>query len=155
MSRRSLIPSEWTQRSAGPEVSGLTTALRWTLRWVVPLLLIGAIVFCAGKLLRRVFRRGANKASRSTTRFYRDLLKLLKRRGHNRMPWQTPLEFARDVVTREGPQWADVDAITGIFCEVRYGEPSGDAERNALAMLKTLHTLSRENGKRPAMADGK
>lgn len=139
--------AEWMQRSPGPEVSGLMTALRWTVRWVVPLLLIGAIVFCAGKLLRRVFRRGANKASCSTTRFYRDLLKLLKRRGYNRMPWQTPLEFSRGVVAREGPQWADVDAITRIFCEVRYGEPSRDAERNALALLKTLHTLSRENGK--------
>ena len=139
--------SEWMQRSEGPEVSGLTAALRWTVRWVAPLLLIGAIMFCAGKLLRRVLRFGANKASRSATRFYRDLLKLLRRRGHNRMPWQTPLEFSRDVVAREGPQWAGVDAITRIFCEVRYDEPSRDAEHNALAMLKTLHTLSKRNGK--------
>ena len=74
-------------------------------------------------------------------------LAFFEARGHKRMPWQTPLEFSRRVVTCEGPRWAAVHAITMIFCDVRYGNPPQDAERDAQAMLKALRVRSRGNGK--------
>jgi len=129
------------------EASGSVALLSFLVRRAMPLPVIGAIILCAGWLMRHKLPFGANKSSRSKTRFYRDLLKLLKRRGHKRMPWQTPLEFSRRVVTCEGPQWAAVHAITMIFCDVRYGNPPQDAERDAQAMLKALRVRSRGNGK--------
>jgi|GEM_PF-3254939 len=128
----------WTGRPRRARSPAILSTLRWMVRIGAPLVAAGAMLVVACKVFNLRPRFGLNKASRSRTKFYRDLLKLLERRGHRREPSQTPLEFAGSVVAAEGPRWADVDTITRIFCDVRYGSNSQGAEVEARRMLERL-----------------
>jgi len=101
---------------------------------------LGAALLCVA-LLRRRPRRSKTSVSRSRTKFYRELIRLLERRGHRRLSSQTPLEFARCVLAAEGPQWSGVQTITEGFCRVRYGNAENAAE--AEAALKELRNLAK------------
>jgi len=131
----------WGKRSRRAAAPGFAAPLRWALRAAIAALAAGALLIAARRLLKLKGRFGSNKPVHSSTKFYRELLRLLAKKGHRRAAWQTPLEFARGVVAREGPQWAGVDAITRIFCEVRYGGRC-DAELEAREMLKTLRAAA-------------
>ena len=100
---------------------GLVGIVKWALRIAVcvPALWLGWHAAAALARIRR--RKTRTKASLGRTRFYRELLALLEKRGHRRQPSQTPIEFAKAVVDHEGPDWDDVNAITMMFCDVRYG----------------------------------
>ena len=132
--------AEWLgMRNAQHSASVLGAVLGWILRAAIAAAAAGLCWLAFRRLLRVRFRR--TYADRSRTKFYRDMLKLLEKRGHRRLPSQTPLEFARQVVACEGPKWADVDAITGMFCAVRYGNGghvTEAAERETEEKLRKL-----------------
>ena len=61
-------------------------------------------------------------SSTSSTWFYGEMLKLLRRRGLRRAPEVTPHEFAEEAVARLGSEAAPpVNGITDRFCRLRYG----------------------------------
>jgi len=109
--------------------------------------LIAAAIFLIAffilvRLCKLNVRLFPNKSRRSRIKFYEDLLKLLRKRGHARPPTQTPLEFARQVIAREGAGWQHVERITRIFCTVRYDDlnpaAAATAEHEAIAGLRAL-----------------
>jgi len=126
---------------------GLVGVLKWVLRVAVcvPVLWLGWHAALALARLRR--KKTRTKASLGRTKFYRELLALLEKRGHRRQPSQTPIEFARAVVAHEGPAWEDVNAITGVFCDVRYGNAAVRAVDDEIAerlnRLKALVKMRR------------
>jgi hypothetical protein len=81
---------------------------------------------------RRIVRNGA-------PRYYRDLLRWLRQRGHVRPLGQTPAEFARSILEVH-PTWEAVDRITALYYRDRYAPQALGAEdrRQAEALLATL-----------------
>jgi hypothetical protein len=59
--------------------------------------------------------------TRTRVRFYRDLLKVLDKKGYTRWPHETPREFAESVVRHGGERFRPVKTITDRFHEMRYG----------------------------------
>jgi len=109
--------------------------------------LVAAVIFLIAffilmKLCKLNVRLFPNKSGRSRIKFYEALLKLLRKRGHVRAPAQTPLEFARHVISQEGPGWQDIERITRIFCAVRYDDlnsaSAARAEQEAVSRLRAL-----------------
>ena len=134
----------WLGSSRGGAGFGLIAALKWLLRAGIcaAMLWLGWHAALALAGLRR--RKTRTKASLGRTKFYRELLALLAKRGHRRHPSQTPLEFARAVVACEGPNWDDVNAITRMFCDVRYGNAAVLAVEDEIGpRLNRLRRLGR------------
>ena len=68
--------------------------------------------------------------------FYDDLLRALDRRRLVRQPSQTPLEFARGLVTLPSGAYETVHRLTQIFYRVRYGRKT--LSPAALERLETV-----------------
>ena len=133
----------WDRRSAAPAASSFAHAFNWAGHIAVPFLTVGVLAVAGRRLLRLKPHFGLNKVDRSRTKFYRELLKLLEKRGHRRLSCQTPLEFARGVVACEGAAWAGVDAVTRIFCDVRYGSHRPGAGADAQRILNSLRSIAK------------
>jgi hypothetical protein len=82
------------------------------------------------------FGGDAELTPRLATLHYRQMLKMLARRGFAKAPGQTPLEFARSIPAAElaGP----VGQLTELYQSARFGARPSDAHHMAtlLAMLK-------------------
>ena len=130
-----------------PNASGLIRVLGWTLSIALPAAAAAAALLLARKFLKIRIGFPGTKPIRGGTKLYRDLQRLLRRRGHRRLPGQTPLEFARHVVACEGPGWSDVEAVTRVFCAIRYsGRADRAAEADAERRLRAIRTLARGGG---------
>ncbi|MGA1368651.1 MAG: DUF4129 domain-containing protein, partial [Blastocatellia bacterium] len=126
-------------RRAGPSRGGWAGgALFWG---SLALLLLGGIgLFCgwhAGRdwLLGRRLRTDPSAAA---LQFYREMLQLLRRRGHFRAVHQTPWEFAGQVGLPEVAQ------LTALYHRARFGhDPLTEAEvRQVRALLAELRRVS-------------
>jgi hypothetical protein len=85
----------------------------------------------------RKFERGASDPSDATI-LYQQLLELLAKRGIQKPPWFTPLEFARVV---RAPQMAPlVEEATAAYNELRYGGRN-DAAPRMLRVLEQIRQL--------------
>ena len=83
-------------------------------------------------------RRLRTDPSAAALQFYREMLQLLRRRGHFRVPTQTPQEFAEQVGLPEVVQ------LTALYHRTRFGRhPLTDAEaRQVRALLGELRRVS-------------
>jgi len=79
--------------------------------------------------------------------FYRDLLRLLRRRGFRREGWETPREFAQGVVTRGGQQYTAAERATDLYYTARFsGRDLTEAElEEATGLLKELRRGPRKS----------
>ena len=85
----------------------------------------------------RKLERGASEPSDATI-LYQQLLELLAKRGIQKPPWFTPLEFARVV---RAPQMAPlVEEATAAYNELRYGGKN-DAAPRMLRVLEQIRQL--------------
>ena len=85
----------------------------------------------------RKVERGAGDPSDATI-LYQQMLELLAKRGIQKPPWFTPLEFARVV---RAPQMAPlVEEATAAYNELRYGGRN-DAAPRMLRVLEQIRQL--------------
>jgi hypothetical protein len=85
----------------------------------------------------RKVERGAGEPSDATI-LYQQMLELLAKRGIQKPPWFTPLEFARVV---RAPQMATlVEEATAAYNELRYGGRN-DAAPRMLRVLEQIRQL--------------
>jgi len=104
------------------------------------LILIGGLVlFLATTIsLMRIYHRRSIQMARidgeGIPKFYRQLTKLLDRKGYRRRPSQTPIEFARET------KLAEVVELTEIYHEIRFGGRGGDrvTEKKIIQLLRSL-----------------
>ena len=78
------------------------------------------------------------------------MVRVLEGLGLHRREGETPREFARAV--REQRGWPEVESLTGLFEEARYGsaEPPEEAQARAAEALETLRQRVREEASREA-----
>jgi len=69
-------------------------------------------------------------------KFYRQLLLVLSRKGFEREPTLTPMEFARQIISQAGEPFRPVGEITEVFYRVRFGGQS--LKREELTRIKAL-----------------
>ena len=98
-------------------------------------LLMGGFVFYR-KHAQSWRRRIQQEPIASAIAFYQEMLEVLERAGHHRLPEQTPQEFAQHVGL------ASVTEITALYQQVRFGEKRlSEAEiQRVEAALKELHS---------------
>ncbi|MBM4084242.1 MAG: DUF3488 domain-containing protein [Planctomycetes bacterium] len=117
--RRYMLEPEYRVADASAEVPA------WKkIAWVSTLVILATVAgfFITRKAGWRLFVRGQRPArTRTSVKFYRDLLKALKKKGYVRWPHETPQEFADSVLARGGERLRPVRTITERFCEARYG----------------------------------
>ena len=96
-----------------------------------------------GRRLRGAFvERRARRLRLANVAFYRELERMLKRRGFERGAGTTPREFIRFVAT----SWPDVrpalEELTNVFYDVRFGRAplDPDQERRLRAMIASLRS---------------
>jgi len=79
--------------------------------------------------------------------FYRDLLRLLRKRGFRRERSTTPREFAEEVVTRGGEQYTAAQRVTDLYYTARFSESDlTDTElQEATSLLKELRKGPRKS----------
>ncbi|MGQ0644516.1 MAG: transglutaminase TgpA family protein [Elusimicrobiota bacterium] len=110
----------------------------WTAVVAAAAVLIPGAVFLFRRARHGMFHRASGG---SRLEFYARMLKILRRRGFERRPWETPWEFNRRVA--DGGDAAlrpHVEAITGMFCRARYASAplSSDDLRRAALSLRAL-----------------
>ncbi|MGD0783382.1 MAG: DUF4129 domain-containing transglutaminase family protein [Candidatus Aminicenantales bacterium] len=110
---------------------------RWVkvLRTAGPILLALAVGLTVLIRRRRWKRRSAPRLQQKPGGgFYGNILARLEKAGLARPPWQTPAEFADDVVRRR-PDLSVLEVLTAQYYEIRYaGRVFSAAERKALDM---------------------
>lgn len=98
-------------------------------------LVTGAALLVLGGLLRHWRPGGRMRRARVTGGFpahcYGRLLKELARRGHERPPGATPIEFLAEVRPRVPAVAGEIELITRAFCSSRYGQAMLSAAREA------------------------
>ena len=82
-------------------------------------------------------------------RFYRSMLKILRRKGFRRASSWTPTEFANRVVAAGGGEFLPAEYVTDRFCAVRYGdrqltEKEAKGLRTALSALRRAPKVKRK-----------
>ena len=77
--------------------------------------------------------------------FYRRALTLLRRRGLELRPGQTPAELAAEAARRGGPAGEAAVELTRLYYEARFGgrEPDPERVRELLTQLESLPDLRR------------
>ncbi len=95
--------------------------------WVAPLLLLPLAIMLGRRFRRPHHERDTDRAERRrevqlAEHDYTRLLGLLARQGMTRRPQLTPNEFLSQLRQHSLPTLADVEFITGVFCETRYGQ---------------------------------
>jgi hypothetical protein len=77
-------------------------------------------------------RKSQNTQIPTADHFYARLLRSLSKNGWRRLPEQTPDEFLNLLRAENAPCLAEIDELTRVFCDSRYGEqplPTGEIER--------------------------
>ncbi|MSV34880.1 MAG: DUF3488 domain-containing protein [Bryobacterales bacterium] len=105
---------------------GMRLGWRYAVLIVIPLFLLG-IALLFGSALRKHWKRRAHarKLERGETEksdatiLYQEMLELLEKRGFQKPPWLTPVEFAR--VLRAPQIAALVEEATAAYNELRFG----------------------------------
>ena len=123
------VPAQQNLLAAG--VQGIVATASWlrgNLGSITPIvfLLLCALVW---RSRRKSLKPADPKDARRRTRilaehYYGKMLKVLARRGIDREPYETPLEFLRSPRLRELPAYPEIRMVTNLFCETRYGTAS-------------------------------
>jgi hypothetical protein len=90
---------------------------------------------------KRLYERLFSKSDGSIIEFYQRLIGILEIQGFQRLPFQTPLEFAHAV------DMAEAISITQKYQQVRFGghELSRDEADEISVMLERLETRGKRN----------
>jgi hypothetical protein len=138
--------AEWLERAraaaARARAAAAAGARRYGVAAIGSLVLIVALFFAVPRTSawlkdrRRMLiaQRGAAEASDATL-LYARMLRLLKRRGYEKPPWVTPVEFARMLPHSE--MASSVERFTGAYNELRFGGNPAAAQ-DMLALLEQL-----------------
>lgn len=132
-------------RGVGQAATTAARALREGLRgsWVVVLLVAGTAAGLLIALRKGSFggaRRG-ERGSQGSVRFYRDLLRVLARKGFVKHTGMTPREFGATVEAGGRPELAGVSDTIDLYYGVRYGgRQLSDSERQQIA--RTIRRLA-------------
>ena len=95
-------------------------------RWkfvIAGLLLATVLLLIVKRLLGRIQRpaRKREKMQALAEHFYGQMLQALARRGFDKLPQETPLEFLERARRNISDTLPEIELITNTFCEVRYG----------------------------------
>lgn len=109
------------ERAADAAVRALRTKLQGS--GLLVLALVGTAVGLLVALRKRPFGRGKLKGSdgQGSVRFYRELLRVLERKGFVKGRTLTPREFAANVEADGRPEFAGVSQVVESYYRVRYG----------------------------------
>ncbi|MDH4226288.1 MAG: DUF3488 and transglutaminase-like domain-containing protein [Deltaproteobacteria bacterium] len=91
---------------------------------LIAILAVLSAILIAVYAIRRARR---NKTCRKTPAFYTDMLRILAKRGFERMKHETPLEFSARIKD------SAVDELTKMFMRIRYGNEALDGTSNIQA----------------------
>ncbi len=148
------FPKVFSPTRSGPDREAVNIVRRIKERpgaWVGGMgLLLLAILLAGWYLRRRSGRLGGRRGGRSgvhrSSQLYERLLRLLERRGLNKKPSDTALEFLRRVERKGSTDEAEVTReVTGRYLTARFGdEPlTLDEEAHLVARVKTLASRPR------------
>ena len=128
-------------------IAGWARANVWLLMGIVFVFLLAF----AGRSRRNAWGKNRDRQDpRRRTRilaehYYGRLLKLLAKRGIDREPSETPLEFLESLRQRQLPAFNDAAYITGLFCSTRYGETTLSSQDEA-DLESALERVGRAEG---------
>ena len=111
-------------------MQAFTSTPEWLLKHaagVALLLLVPVAIVLWRRVWRLRFKGDSQRAERKrevqlAEHYYSKLLHLLEQQGLIRPPQQTPNEFLTRLREHSLPTFAEVEFITGVFCETRYGQ---------------------------------
>ena len=125
-------------------------ALGRPLMWVGIAVVLFAVLFLGAHLAWRAWRRREKRSgpAAAAAEFYRQMEILLARRGYERSPATTPLEFQNTLHESGWPAMKPVEELTQIVMAVCYGgRPLGEERkqriRDALAELRGVRSSGR------------
>jgi len=119
------------------------------LLWILAVVaLVMGVVIWNRRARRRESRHGDPRTDGqiAASHVYERMLRILESQGLRKPPGATPLEFARQVARERGEAARCVEAVTGIYCRVRFGQAplSPDDTRHAHELLAGLQAAGRE-----------
>jgi hypothetical protein len=132
--------------------AGMQSGVRFGREWAIEIVAIGGLALLAilygpgwarwtrGHLRLRRAQRGDAHPTDATV-VYERMLQILERRGYQKPPWLTPVEFARVLPSSELALL--VEDLTGAYNQVRFGGRRESAPR----MVRLLHRIETLAGK--------
>jgi hypothetical protein len=132
------------ERAADTAVRVLVASLRGS--GLLVLALVGTAVGLLVALRKRPFGGGRLRGSggQGAVRFYRELLRVLERKGFVTRTGMTPREFGEDVEARARPELAGISGVIDLYYGVRYGgRHLSESERQQVTQIISRLAKSR------------
>jgi transglutaminase-like putative cysteine protease len=132
---------------------GRTEASRWLrahpLALILPVAGFAGVLAWRKRLWERLRFPGRTRASplQFARHHYGEMLRLLHRQGLDKPPEQTPVEFLGALAGRSPAVYPEVELITRVFCEARYGMRRLSAEQE-LGVASALERIRRRQPSR-------
>jgi len=82
----------------------------------------GVIVFIVIFSNRRSFKRKEGGQKRKGRDFYSKMLNILSKKGIKKNSWETPFEFGKSVVAKQGNRYLSIMGITVNYYDTRFGD---------------------------------
>lgn len=146
------VPAQQGLLTAG--VQGLVATASWlkgNIGSVAPVVLL-LICMLVWRSRRKNFKAVDPRDARRRTRvlaehYYGKMLKALARKGIDREPYETPLEFLSSEELRKLPSYPEIRMVTNLFCQTRYGAASiNDDDKQRIE--KALGQISKRESNR-------